>query len=154
MPYPPVLAALTTTVGADTLGLGVPAARVSDQGYRAIARATATAGGRVMAAMGDAFIVRPSSQPVAFMASIAGALPGGKRLARPLVVLVEYADGEVVVSETLFHMHAAGPTEREAMEAFRRVFAEYLPFLEEREADLGVHLRNQLAYLRSAIALA
>jgi hypothetical protein len=55
--------------------------------------------------------------------TIAGSLPGGRRLLHPLTLMVEYDDGEVIVSEPLFHMHAAAPTEIEAIEAFKRIFS-------------------------------
>jgi hypothetical protein len=82
---------------------------------------------------------------------ITGLLPGGRRLTRPLTVAVEYDDGEVIVSEPLFHMHAAAPTEAEALEAFRRIFSGYLDVLSSRESRLDPYLREQLAYLRSYI---
>jgi hypothetical protein len=82
---------------------------------------------------------------------IDGPLPKGRWLAHPLTVLIEYDDGEVVVSEPHFHMHAAAPTEAEAIAAFRRVFSGYLDVLASREEKLGTQLREQLQYLRSAI---
>ena len=82
---------------------------------------------------------------------ITGLLPGGRRLTRPLTVAVEYDDGEVIVSEPLFHMHAAAPTEAEALEAFKRIFSGYLDSLTRREKTLGPQLRDQLNYLRSII---
>ena len=82
---------------------------------------------------------------------ITGLLPGGRRLTRPLTVAVEYDDGEVIVSEPLFHMHAAAPTEAEALEAFKRIFSGYLDLLTRREKTLGPQLRDQLNYLRSII---
>jgi hypothetical protein len=82
---------------------------------------------------------------------ITGLLPGGRRLTRPLAVAVEHDDGEVIVSEPLFHMHAAAPTEAEALEAFKRIFSGYLDSLTRREKTLGPQLRDQLNYLRSII---
>ena len=82
---------------------------------------------------------------------ITGLLPGGRRLTRPLTVAVEHDDGEVIVSEPLFHMHAAAPTEAEALEAFKRIFSGYLDLLTRREKTLGPQLRDQLNYLRSII---
>jgi hypothetical protein len=48
-------------------------------------------------------------------------------------------------------MHAAAPTEAEALEAFRRIFSGYLDVLSSRESRLDPYLREQLAYLRSYI---
>lgn len=84
---------------------------------------------------------------------IDGPLSEGRRLAHPLKVLLEYDDGEVVVSEPHFHIHASGPTEAEAIAAFRRIFSGYLDVLSSREETLSVHLRDQLQYLRSSIVL-
>lgn len=91
------------------------------------------------------------STPTIFR-TIAGSLPGGRRLIRPLRVAVEYDDGEVIVSEPLFHMHAVAPTEAEATNAFKRIFSGYLDSLTRREKTLGPQLYDQLNYLRSIIA--
>ena len=82
---------------------------------------------------------------------IAGPLPKGRWLVKPLAVLIEYDDGEFVVSEPHFSMHASGPTEAEAVAAFRRILSGYLDILESQEQTLGSHLRDQLQYLRSNI---
>jgi hypothetical protein len=84
--------------------------------------------------------------------TISGPLPDGTRLLQPLIVTVEYDYGEVIVSEPLFHMHAAAPTETEAIETFKRIFSGYLDSLTRREKMLGPQLRDQLYYLRSVIA--
>ncbi|HVB25483.1 MAG TPA: hypothetical protein VNG51_26335 [Ktedonobacteraceae bacterium] len=46
--------------------------------------------------------IQDQSTPTTFR-TITGALPGGRRLICPLRVAVEYDDGEVIVSEPLFH---------------------------------------------------
>ncbi len=91
-----------------------------------------------------------SSTPPIFR-TITGALPGGRRLTRPLTVMIEYDDEEVVVSEPRFHMHASAPTEAEALNAFRRILSGYLDSLTRREKTLGLPLQDQLNYLRSVI---
>src|SRR5258708_36040803 len=73
------------------------------------------------------------SLPAPSVRSIVGRLPGGRRLAHPIIVAIEPDDGEVLVSEPHFHMHAAAATEAEALEAFRRVFSGYLDFLSANE---------------------
>ncbi len=83
--------------------------------------------------------------------SIYGFLPNGRELIRPLNVVVEHDDGEFVVSEPRFHMHASASTEAEALAAFRRVLSGYLDVLQEQEEKLGSHLQKQLTYLRSII---
>ena len=77
---------------------------------------------------------------------ISGTLPDGRWLAHPVTVLVEYDDGEFVVSEPHFHMHASASTEAEAVEAFRRIFSGYLDVLEAEEETLSPRLREQLQY--------
>jgi hypothetical protein len=67
-------------------------------------------------------------------------------------VLVEDDDGEVLVSEPHFNMHAGGPTEEAAVEAFKRILSGYVDVLEAREGTLGGAAQDQLAYLRSVIA--
>lgn len=95
--------------------------------------------------------IQDQSIPTNFR-TITGSLPGGRRLIRPLRVTVEYDDGEVIVSEPLFHMHAVAPTEAEATNAFKRIFSGYLDSLTRREKTLGPQLYDQLNYLRSIIA--
>jgi len=82
---------------------------------------------------------------------ITGFLPGGRCLTRPLTVMIEYDEEEVVVSEPRFHMHASAPTEAEALNAFRRILSGYLDSLTRREKTLGSPLQDQLNYLRSII---
>jgi hypothetical protein len=82
---------------------------------------------------------------------ITGTLPGGRRLAYPLYVMIAHDGGEVVVSEPRFHMHASAPTTTEALVAFRRIFSGYLDILASREGRLDPYLREQLDYLRSYI---
>lgn len=83
---------------------------------------------------------------------IDGALPYGRHLTRPITVLIEDDDGELIVSEPVFHMHAGGPTESEAIEAFKRILSGYVDVLESREETLAEALRDQLKYLRSIVA--
>ena len=85
--------------------------------------------------------------------TIIGTLPGGRWLARPLTVAIQYDDGEVIVSEPLFHIFAVASTEAEALEAFKRILSGYLDSLTRREKTLGPQLRDQLNYLRSIIVV-
>jgi len=93
--------------------------------------------------------VTEGAAPSSHMTRVDGVLPGGKRLAHPVLVVVEYDDDEVVVTEPRFYMHASGSTESEAIEAFRRIFVGYLPFLEKQEERLSAPLLEQLDYLSS-----
>ncbi len=89
--------------------------------------------------------------PTSSSITLEGTLPGGKRLMHPLSVLIEHDDGEVIASESTFHMHASGATEEAALDAFRQTLIAHLDVLADSEETLGPHLRNQLRYLRSAI---
>lgn len=84
--------------------------------------------------------------------TLQGALPGGAQLAHPLWLTIECDDGEVIVSEPRFHMHAAAAAEKEALDAFRQTLVGYLEVLSNNESDLDSHLLDQLEYLRSTIA--
>jgi len=86
--------------------------------------------------------------------SIDGPLPEGRLLAHPIVVKIEDDDGEFLISEPHFSIHASGPTLLGTIEAFKRVFSGYLDVLSEDEEILGIALRRQLEYLRSAIRVA
>lgn len=85
---------------------------------------------------------------------IAGPLPGGKQLTRPLKVTIAYDDGEVVVSEPDFHIHAVGATRLEALKEFRRILSEELDDLTSDEEELGPRLQRELQYLRDLIRMA
>jgi hypothetical protein len=93
--------------------------------------------------------ISPSPPPTLY--PLSGHLPGGRQLVHSITVIIEHDEEEVVVTEPRFHMHAAGPTEAEALAAFRRIFSGYLDMLTRREKTLGQPLRDQLAYLRSVI---
>jgi hypothetical protein len=83
--------------------------------------------------------------------AIEGPLPGGKRLILPLIVQIEEDDGEILVSEPHFSMHASGYTIAEAISHFKRVLSEELDLLSADEEKLGPRLQAQLQYLRKAI---
>lgn len=80
-----------------------------------------------------------------------GPLAGDRRLAHPIVVKMEEDDGEVLVTEPNFFIHASGPTIVEAIETFKRVFSGYLDVLSLEEETLGAYLQAELEYLRSVI---
>src|SRR5258708_7893471 len=82
---------------------------------------------------------------------ITGPLPGGRQLTRPLDVKIAYDDGEVVVSESRFHIHAVGPTIAQALAELRRLLSEELDELTVDEEELGPRLKSELQYLRCAV---
>jgi hypothetical protein len=84
---------------------------------------------------------------------ITGSLPGGKQLTRPLKVRLAHDDGEVVVSEPRFHIHAVGATRVEALTEFRRILSEELDDLTADEEELGPRLKAELQYLRDLIRM-
>lgn len=98
-----------------------------------------------------ATLYHPPIASTPFFLTIDGPLPTGRWLTHPLVVQVEEDDGEVLVTEHQFYMHATGPTVAEAIEAFKRIFSGYLDILSSDEETLSPYLRDQLEYLRSAI---
>jgi hypothetical protein len=93
----------------------------------------------------------PSIFPPLASLEITGSLPGGKQLIRPLKVSLTYDDGEVVVSEPRFHIHAVGATRVEALTAFRHILSEELDDLTADEEELGPRLKAELQYLRELI---
>jgi hypothetical protein len=99
-----------------------------------------------------------ASEPITFPSltslEITGFLPGGKQLTRPLKVRLAYDDGEVIVSEPRFHIHAVGETRVEALTEFRRILSEELDELTADEEELGPRLRSELQYLRNLIRTA
>jgi hypothetical protein len=83
------------------------------------------------------------------MLEIVGSLPGEKQLVKPLVVMAEYDDGEIVVSEPRFSIHGSGATLEEAVSAFRRMFSHYFDVLTYESENLDAYMFDQLEYLRS-----
>ena len=94
------------------------------------------------------------SFPLLTSLEITGSLPGGKQLTHPLKVRLAYDDGEVVVSEPRFHIHAVGATRVEALTEFRRILSEELDDLTADEEELGPRLQLELQYLRNLIRTA
>jgi len=83
--------------------------------------------------------------------TIEGSLPGGKRLAEPLAVRIDYDEGEYLVSEMRYYLHAGAPTIEEAIAEFKRILSDELDALISDEAELAPRLQAQLRYLRSII---
>ncbi len=94
------------------------------------------------------------SKPGTYTVALEGSLPNNKRLTKPLCVVIEHGDGEVIVTEPQYYVHAAAPTEAEALEAFKRRLVGYLDLLGRREETLGAHLHDQLQFLRAFIRAA
>ena len=94
------------------------------------------------------------SKAGAYTVALEGCLPDNKRLTKPLCVVIEHGDGEVIVTEPQFYIHAAGRTEAEALEAFKRRLVGYLDVLGRREETLGARLHDQLQFLRAFIRVA
>ena len=86
--------------------------------------------------------------------TISGPLPGQRYLTYPLKVKIAYDDGEVIVSEPDFHVHAAGTTIATALAEFRRILTGELDDLTTDEAKLGPRLQAELRYLRNLIRMA
>lgn len=86
--------------------------------------------------------------------TITGPLPDGRQLSRPLTVVIKEDDGEVIVSEPHFHIHAVGTTRAEALVEFRRILSEELDELTADEDELGPRLQAELHYLRNLIRTA
>ena len=84
--------------------------------------------------------------------AIEGSLPGGKQLILPLIVQIEEDDGEILVSEPHFSIHASGYTIAEAISHFKQVLFEEIDLLTADEAKLGPRLQAQLQHLRKVIS--
>ena len=93
----------------------------------------------------------PVDPPPPTFLKITGPLPGGRQLTHPLDVKIAYDDGEVVVSEPRFHIHAVDPTIAQALAELRRLLSEELDELTADEEELGPRLKAELQYLRDLI---
>src|SRR5258708_36260884 len=94
---------------------------------------------------------RPPIASTPIFLTIDGPLPTGRWLTHPLVVQVEEDDGEALVTEHQFYMHATGPTVAEAIEALKRIFSVYLDILSSDAETRSPYLPNQRRYLPSAL---
>lgn len=83
--------------------------------------------------------------------TLEGSLPGGRWLSTPLRVKVEEDEGEILVSEPDFFIHASGATVPEAVAEFRRVLVEEMELLTADEAKLSQRLKAELRYLLNHI---
>jgi len=81
-------------------------------------------------------------------------LPGGRSFTRPLEVRIAYDDGEVLVSEPHYHIHAVSTTLTGALAAFKLTLLEELDELTSDENELGPRLQAELHYLRGLIRTA
>ncbi len=81
-------------------------------------------------------------------------LPEGRSLTRPLEVRIAYDDGEVIISEPHFHIHAVGTTLTGALAEFKLTLLEELDELTSDENELGSRLLAELQYLRGLIRTA
>ncbi len=81
-------------------------------------------------------------------------LPQGRSLTCPLEVSIAYDDGEVIVSEPHFHIHAVGTTVAGALAEFKLTLLEELDELASDENELGPRLQAKLQYLRGLIRTA
>lgn len=85
--------------------------------------------------------------------TLTGALTKGRWLSHPIIVKIETDYDEFVVSELKYYIHGEGPTLPEAIEAFKRIFSDYLDILSEEENNLSAYMHEQLEHLRSAIRI-
>ncbi len=101
---------------------------------------------------GDSGYMSITSQPT--FITIGGSLPDGRELTHSIVIRVEHDDGEILVSETKYALHASASTLPAAITEFKRVLAEELDLLSADEEQLGPRLQAQLHYLRTLIKVA
>src|SRR6516225_9610679 len=85
--------------------------------------------------------------------TIDGLLPNGKYLKHPISVRLENDEGEILVSEPRFSLHASGLTLQEAIGAFKSVLSDEFDALAEDEHKLAPRLIAQLQYLRNIIGI-
>lgn len=80
-----------------------------------------------------------------------GDLPGHRRLAHPIPVVISLEDGEAVAAAEQCNLCGAGDSIDEAMTDLREVLVESLEVLEGDELHLSPYLQEQLSYLRKLI---
>jgi hypothetical protein len=96
---------------------------------------------------------QPISTTLIFI-TIDGLLLKEKYLKHPIGIKIEDDEGEILVSEPHFSIHASGATIQEAIGEFKRILSDELDTLTEDEHKLGPRLTAQLRYLRSIIRMA
>ena len=81
-----------------------------------------------------------------------GSSARGWRIAQPVQVQVERADGEFVVSEPRLNVYGVGETFAESMADFTSMLVDLFEELSASEDVLSSHLRQQLELLRTILA--
>lgn len=80
-----------------------------------------------------------------------GKLPKNKKIKGDLPIVIDFEDGEYIVSEPKFHIHGSGMTRDQALLAFTRILSEIYDELVEESDHLGKRMKEQFDYLQTKI---
>lgn len=100
----------------------------------------------------DVTNLRWSTEQAAYTVTMHGTLVKGRRLAKPLVVSVQWDGSYWLVSEPLFSNHAIGSTIPKAIKRFRRCLVDDFEFLDKHRGPMSQWLQDELEYFRNMIA--
>jgi hypothetical protein len=99
----------------------------------------------------DVTDLRWDAEHAAYTVAMYGPLAEGRRLAKPLVVLVQWDGSYWLISEPLFSNHAIGSTVPKAIKHFRRCLVDDFKFLDRHKGPMSQWLQDELEYFRSII---
>lgn len=99
----------------------------------------------------DVADLRWNAEQAAYTVTMHGPLVEGRRLARPLVVLVQWDGSYWLVSEPLFSNHTIGSTIPKAIKHFRRCLVDDFEFLDKHRGSMSQWLQDELEYFKSMI---
>lgn len=80
-----------------------------------------------------------------------GRLSRNKRIKGQIPIIIDFDEGEYIVSEPKFHIHGSGMTQDKAIAAFARIISEIYDELVEESDHLSNRMKAQLEYLQSII---
>ncbi len=80
-----------------------------------------------------------------------GKLSKNKRIKGQLPIIIDFDDGEYIVSKPQFHIHGSGSTQVKATAAFVRIISEIYDELVEESDHLSTRMKAQYEYLQSKI---
>lgn len=99
----------------------------------------------------DATDLRWNAEQAAYTVTMHGTLVKGRRLAKPLTVLVQWDGDYWLVTEPMFYNHTIGKTIPKAIKHFRRCLVDDFEFLDKHRGPMSQWLQDELEYFRNMI---
>lgn len=99
----------------------------------------------------DVSDLRWNAEQAAYTVTMHGPLVDGRRLAKPLTVVVEWDGDYWLVTEPMFYSHTIGKTIPKAIKHFRRCLVDGFELLDRHRGSMSQWLLDELEYFRGMI---